>query len=516
MLGGMSLPTPWRHAGPCLALAWLAACGGGGSADPPMPAPPPPPAVARQASADGVVDAACTGGSVAGTAYVNAEVEPWAAADPTHPSRLLAAWQQDRWSNGGAKAVVSAISNDGGATWQRFLHPFSRCGGATAGAPGDFERATDPWVDFAPDGTAFVMALAFNGAALADGSSNAMLVSRSTDNGRSWSTPAVLVRDGGTLFNDKNSLTADPTANGLVYAVWDRIDRAGNGPTLLARSTDNGASWEPARAIYTPTAAGGVSQTIGNRIVVILGGAERGVLVNFFTQIDTVGSASSARLGVIRSADRGLSWSAPVFLATLQNVNTVDAASRSNVRDGGSIGSIAAGPDGSLWVVWQDARFSAGQRNGIALSRSTDGGRSWSVPVAINKAPGAAAFLPVVHVRADGVVGVLHYDWRNDTADAATLPTDAWLLSSRDGSSWAETHVAGPFDLLLAPQASGLFLGDYQALVSQGSSFIPVLVTAGTTVTNRTNVLAPLVNVSAALAAAHNNLTQVGLAPQQR
>jgi hypothetical protein len=471
----------------------LTACGGGGGAE---EGPPPPPPAARQASADTLVASGCTGGSASGTVYANAEVEPWAALDPTNPQRILAAWQQDRWSNGGARAITSAVSADGGATWQRSLLPFSRCGGAVPGSAGDLERATDPWVDYTPDGTALVMALAFSGVSLADGSVSAMLASRSTDGGRTWSAPATLVRDGGAFFHDKNTLTADPTAAGMVYAVWDRLDRAGNGPTLLARSTDGGISWEAARAIYSPTVAGGVSggvsQTIGNRVVVLTAGAERGVLVNLFTQIDSVGTQSTARLGVMRSTDRGLTWDLPVFLATQQSVGTRDAASGQKVRDGGIIASIAAGPDNGLWVVWQDNRFSAGVRDAIALSRSADGGRTWSTPVAINAVPAVAAFTPVVHVRADGLVGVLHYDLRSNTADVNTLPANAWLLSSRDGVTWTETAVAGPFDLMRAPQAGGLFLGDYQGLVSTGTSFIPVLVTTGAQASDPTNVVAPL------------------------
>lgn len=436
----------------------------------------------------------CTGGSASGTNYVNAEVEPWAALDPSNRQRILAAWQQDRWSNGGSRAITSAVSTDGGATWERSLLPFSRCGGAAPGSAGDLERATDPWVDFTPDGTALIMALGFSGASLTDGSVSAMLAARSTDGGRTWSAPATLVRDGGTFFHDKNALTADPTAAGFVYAVWDRLDRAGNGPTLLARSTDAGISWEAARAIYSPSVAGGVSQTIGNRVVVLTAGAERGVLVNLFTQIDSVGAGSTSRLGVIRSNDRGLTWDAPVFLAAQQSVGTRDAASGQTVRDGGIIGSIAAGPDNGLWVAWQDSRFSGGVRDAIALSRSSDGGRTWSTPVAINAAPAAAAFTPVVHVRADGLVGVLHYDLRNNTADVNTLPANAWLLSSRDGVNWAETAVAGPFDMMLAPQAGGLFLGDYQGLVSTGTRFIPVLVSAGTQASDPTRVSAPLLD----------------------
>jgi len=154
-----------------------------------------------------------------------------------------------------------------------------------------------------------------------------------------------------------------------------------------------------------------------------------------------------------------------------------------------------------LWTVWQDSRFSGGTLDSIAMSRSTDGGRSWSAPRAINRVATAAAFTPVAHVRADGVVAVLHYDLRNNTADAATLPADSWLLTSRDGITWAEAHVAGPFELSLAPQAGGaLFLGDYQGLVSTAGAFVPVLVTTGNSADNRTDVFAPrLEGITAAL-----------------
>ncbi len=489
------LPIGW----PAL-LCLLVACGGGGgdSGGGPESLPPVPPPALRQASAQSPVALGCTGGSTSGTNYVNAEVEPWAALDPGNANRVFAVWQQDRWSDGGARALVSAVSNDGGGTWQRSLLPFSRCGGAQPGSAGDYERASDPWLDVMPDGTVVVMGLALSGGVLADGGVNAMLASRSTDAGRSWSVPAVLVRNADGAFNDKNALTADPIANGFVYAVWDRLDRAGNGPTLLARSSNGGLSWEPARVIYTPGAGTGVSQTIGNRIVVLPAGPERGVLVNLFTQIDTVAGVSTTRIGIIRSSDRGLTWGAPVFITNNRAVGTRDDVTNNDVREGGVIASIAVGPDNGLWVVWHDGRFSGGARNAIALSRSTDGGRSWSAPVAINRVATAAAFTPGVHVRADGLVGVLHYDLRNNTPDPNTFLANAWLLTSRDGSTWVEAPVAGPFDLLLAPRAGGLFLGDYQGLVRAATGFLPVLVTAGTQENNRTDVFAPLLSVGLA------------------
>ncbi|MBL8999364.1 MAG: exo-alpha-sialidase, partial [Gemmatimonadetes bacterium] len=178
-----------------------------------------PESVPRQASGPSPIAAGCTGGVASGTVYVNAEVEPWVAADPRDPNRLVAAWQQDRWSNGAARGLVTALSTDGGATWVRTLQPMSRCGGAAPGSAGDFERVSDPWVDIGPDGVVYAMGLGASGAVLAPGSASGMLVSRSTDGGRTWSTPALLIRDGADFFNDKNTLTADPTAAGFVYAV---------------------------------------------------------------------------------------------------------------------------------------------------------------------------------------------------------------------------------------------------------------------------------------------------------
>ena len=481
--------TDGRH-GACLLaslvlLLALQSCGGGGGGDTAPPALSLTPTTGR-VSGDSPVAATCTGGGAVGVLYANAEVEPFLARSPTNPQVLLAAWQQDRWSDGGARALVSAVSADGGASWTRTLHPMSRCGGATAGSSGDFERATDPWVDVGSDGVMHLMGLAFSGVTFAANSKSAMLASRSTDGGRTWSLPQTLVLDGATLFNDKNTLTVDPLDPRFVYAVWDRLDTAGNGPTLLARSTDAGLSWEPAREIYRPpAAAGGTAQTIGNRIVVLTGGTQRGLLVNAFTQVDTTAGAARNSVRVQRSADRGLSWTAPVVVAEHRGVGARDASTGAAIRDGGVIPNIAASPDGTLWVAWQDSRFSGGLRDAIAVSRSSDGGATWSTPVEASHGGTAPAFTPTLHVRDDGLVGLLYFDLRPDTADTGTLLAASWLATSRDGLGWADTVVWNPFDMAGAPNARGLFLGDYMGLVSSGNRFLPLVVLSGTDLNNR-------------------------------
>jgi hypothetical protein len=492
----------------CLSVCLsLASCGGGGGdsgGGTPSPVDPGRPTglAGRLVSGASPVSGSCTGGRV-GAVSRGAEVEPMLAVDPVAADRGVGAWQQDRDGNGGALALVSAWTADGGQTWQRTLHPMSRCGGAAPGSSGDFERATDPWVDVAPDGTVYLMGLAFSGNALAPGSSSAMLVSRSTDGGRSWAGPTVLQRDGADFFNDKNTLTVDPTDAHFVYAVWDRLDKAENGPTWLARSIDGGMQWEPARAIVVPRVEGGVAQTLGNRIVVLTDGPERGLLVNAFVQIDSVGTRVTARVRVSRSEDHGSTWSEPITVADQLAVGTVDPETGATVRDGALVLTAVAGPGGQLWLAWQDARFSGGAHDAIALARSSDGGRSWTAPVAVNRDPAVAAFTPTLSVRADGTVGLMHFDLRSNTRDTGSLLADLWLLSSLDGVTWTETALARAVDLNVAPRAGGSpFLGDYQGLAATVDAFLPFVSLPGTGASNRSDVFA-LSPTAASAAAAH-------------
>ena len=130
--------------------------------------------------------AACAVGDAAGSVlYPNAEEEPWVDDNPTNPQNLIAVWQQDRWSDGGAHGLVTAVSHNGGTSWTRTFPHFSTCAGGTPQNGGAYDRASDPWVSFGPDGTAYQVSLSFD----ANDPANAVLASRSTDGGNTWSEP---------------------------------------------------------------------------------------------------------------------------------------------------------------------------------------------------------------------------------------------------------------------------------------------------------------------------------------
>jgi hypothetical protein len=457
--------------------------------------------------------AACTVGGLPGSInYVNAEVEPQVAVNPTNPSNIIAVYQQDRWSDGGAHGLVAAVTHDGGATWHESWAHFSTCAGGTAANGGNYDRASDPWVTFAPNGDAYQISLSIS----ADQLTSAILVSKSTDGGDTWSEPTTLIRDTAPYpfnpLNDKESITADPKNANNVYAVWDQVhlpsdnadvnalhSSAFRGDIMFSRSTDGGVTWEPARDLFAQNKN---QFAIGNQIVVL----PNGTLVDVFNY--SVGSGRQPSgvqtfEAVIRSTDKGQTWSQPIIIAQDQDVPVVDPDTGAPVRAGTNIPEIAVAPKGDLYVVWADGRFSNGTHDDVVLSRSTDGGLTWSTPIKVNQPMGVAAFTPAVHVAADGTVGVTYYDFRNNTP-APGLPTDYFLVQSEtpsDPLSWAETRVTSTsFDMETAPITRGYFLGDYEGLTSvqdeSGTNkFIPIFVQTnlGNTA-NRTDVFMASIN----------------------
>jgi hypothetical protein len=453
--------------------------------------------------------AGCPADGQSGTVFPDAEVEPQVAVNPHSPSNIIGAWQQDRWSNGGARGLLAGFSTDGGKTWGESQLPFSGCAANPVldpftGTP--YNRASDPWVSIGPDGTAYAVALDATETTVSGGGNNdtAVAAATSTNGGQTWDNAQLIKSDQGTspvfefthFFNDKESVTADPKTAGTAYVVWDRLQapshspdaalraHAFRGPVWFSKTTDGGKTWTGTRAIFDP---GQNSQTIGNVIVV---DPKTDVLYDFFERFQTTGSPKFTprgfSVGFISSSNGGTTWSRPTTVASQQFVTDTDPNTGAALRTGEGLPSAAIDPStGQLYVVWSDNRFT-GTVNQIVLTTSTDGGKTWTTPAAISTATGTPAFTPTVAVNSAGVVGVTYYDLRNLPAgDTTTLPTDYWFTASFDqGKTFGdETHIAGSFDLLKAPNAGGFFVGDYEALGVNGAAFVPFFVQAEPTAT---------------------------------
>ena len=426
-----------------------------------------------------------------GDAVVGSEVEPWAAVDPNNPDHIVASWQQDRWSSGGARGIGVAVTFDGGRNWLASGLPgLTPCSGG-----GEFLRASDPWFDFASNGDLYhatlVVSRSLIGLLLGDERTgrSAIVVHKSTNGGVTWSGPVALVDEDFNGLHDKQSLTADPFDEDYAYAAWDRLDfEQGGGPALFSRTTDGGRTWSAPTVLYDPGPNG---QTVGNQIVVLPDGA----VVAFFVDIEIVEQdgeeSENLTLALARSPDRGRTWSEPIFIAPmLPSSNLVEPDSGDPIRGGEELFDVAVDPArGTLYAVWQDARFDESGHEAVALSASADGGRTWTEPVRINRTPRdppalqRQAFVPSVAVNARGDAAVTYYDFRFNTPGGIAA-TDAWAITCRprgaltcsDPANWGnETRLTNlSFDLAEAPRAGGLFLGDYAGLAASGDDFVAV------------------------------------------
>ena len=345
------------------------------------------------------------------------------------------------------------------------------------------------------------MSLSFNDVAppfTTEDFDHALLASRSTNGGLTWSDPVVVKRDTApTVFNDKQSITADSTDPSYVYSVWDRLvfpasERASvvasfrtsafSGPAWFARSTDAGLTWEAARPIWDP---GQQDQTIGNQIVV----QPNGTLVDIFTEFNNE-NAKKHRGGfvrVLRSTDKGVTWSGPFDIARLGTIGVTDPETGDDVRTGDIIPDIAVDPaSGRLYAVWQDASFNNNQADAIAFSQSLNGGLTWSAPIKVNKTPTSGpignqqAFTPSVDVSANGTVAVTYYDFRNNMS-ATPLLTDYFIVhchpatvtTCTNANNWGDEAklTDHSFDMRQAPDAGGFFTGDYEGLADAVNGF---------------------------------------------
>lgn len=350
---------------------------------------------------------------------ITAHNSPTVVADPRRPANLAVTSRVDTPQF----SCRLHVSSDAGDHWRPVSIPFP----AGEEAP---PRCFAPDAAFGADGTLYVSFVTLRGAGNVP---NAAWLSRSTDGGKTLSTPAPML--GQLAFGVR--LVADPKVPGRLHVTW--LQAAATAtlgfpdvgyPVLAARSEDGGATWAEPVTVSPPSRA----RVLGAVPAVA---SEEGLYVAYLDLGDDAldyhgghegrgGEPYPGRWSLVVSSSRdgGKSWSDAVVDAGIVPIERVIAFFPPTP-------SIAVdGRTGRVHVAFHDGR--AGDPD-VWLWSSTDGGATFGAPRRVNdtrRGDGTSQYLPRISVAPAGRVDVVYYDRRRDRRN---VRNDVSLQSSSDG-----------------------------------------------------------------------------------
>ncbi|MGH9156290.1 MAG: sialidase family protein [Acidimicrobiales bacterium] len=360
-------------------------------------------------------------------------------------------------------------SADGGARWAATAVPFP-------------EGEEQPPRCYAPDvafDRAGVLYLSFVTLAGAGNTPHAAWTASSADGGQTLSEP---VRVAGPLAFQVR-LAAHPTVPGRLYLSWLQAGETGTyalpttgNPIVLSRSDDGGRTWSSPVQVSSPARARVVapSTALGPGGEVYLAYLDLGNdRLDYHGGHGGRGGPASAdpwTLVVARSGDDGRTWTETV-------VDDGLVPHERFVVFLPPTPSLAVDPsDGGVYVAFHDARLGDAD---VWLWRSTDGGGAFTAAGRVNDTPGSdgtAQYLPRLAVAPNGRLDVVYYDRR---ADAGNVLNQVSLQSSTDGGRHFGPHLTlsdAPFDSRIGygGERELADLGSRLGLLSSGQRILAV------------------------------------------
>jgi hypothetical protein len=256
----------------------------------------------------------------------------------------------------------------------------------------------------------------------------------STDQGETWSSQKVISTDD----LERASLTTDATPSssfyGRTYAAWVKF--ALPYPLVFSRTDDGAKTWSAPTPINNPS-----NRSAGGDIVT---GQEGEVYVCWAGVTDT-SPFKEILVGFASSENGGAGWSVTENAFPVNGITGV-LADKDNIRVNGlpsiAVDTTNGPRHGWLYIVTGQKDLSpAGTDPDIILNRSTDGGLTWSPGIRVNQDDlnnGKTQYFPAIEVDLFGGVNIIYYDDRNTTPDSAGV----WLSRSMDGGdTWSEFEL---------------------------------------------------------------------------
>jgi flagellar hook assembly protein FlgD len=295
-----------------------------------------------------------------------------------------------------------------------------------------------------------------------------IVVQKSTDNGITWNDGA------GVGFiepknQDKEWLAVDLTQSqykGNIYMTWTEFDNYGSSNPndssriKFSKSTDQGETWSEAITI---------SDRSGNCIDNdnTTEGAVPTVGVNGEIYVSWAGP-----LGLMfdKSTDGGETWGMDIFISDIPGGWAFDVPGIS--RCNGlpiTMSDISNSPyRGYIFSCWGDQRNGTSDTD-VFLSRSTDGGKTWSPALRVNDDNTTRhQFFPWMTIdQTTGIIWGVFYDRRNTTGTA----TDVYVVKSTDGGQSFENIKVSESSFI---PTSSVFFGDYSNIAAWDKKIYPI------------------------------------------